>query len=71
LDAYTDFADCLGDKELSEIEKDKDRTAVREIAKILKVAGYTIVEASRSALHRRGAQLPSLEAGRTQAAARK
>jgi hypothetical protein len=58
LDAYTDFADCLGDKELSEVEKDKDRVAVREIAKILKVAGYTIVEASR-------------EAGRTRAAARK
>ena len=58
LSAYADFADRLGDKELSEAEKDKDRAAVREIPTILKVAGYTIVEA-RS------------EAGRARAAAQK
>ena len=58
LSAYADFADRLGDKELPEAEKDKDRAAVREIATILKVAGYTIVEA-RS------------EAGRARAAAQK
>jgi hypothetical protein len=58
LSAYVDFADRLGDKGLPEAEKDKDRAAVREIPTILKVAGYTIVEA-RS------------EAGRARAAAQK
>jgi hypothetical protein len=58
LSAYADFADRIGDKELPEAEKDKDREAVREIPTILKVAGYTIVEA-RS------------EAGRARAAAQK
>jgi hypothetical protein len=58
LSPYADFADRLGDKELSEEEKEKDRAAVREIPTILKVAGYTIVEA-RS------------EAGRARAAAQK
>jgi len=58
LAAYADFADRLEDKELSEEEKDKDRIAVREIPTILKVAGYTVVEASS-------------EAGRARAAAQK
>jgi hypothetical protein len=49
LGAYADFVERLGDKELSEEEKDKDRTAVREIPAILQVAGYTIVEASSEA----------------------
>jgi hypothetical protein len=56
LDAYTDFADRLGDKGLPEVEKDKDRAAVREIATILKVAGYTIVEASSEAGRARAAE---------------
>ncbi|MGD0788156.1 MAG: RyR domain-containing protein [Terracidiphilus sp.] len=42
-EAYGDFGDRLGDKELPPEEKDKDRTAVREIPTILKAAGYTIV----------------------------
>ena len=58
LGAYADFAERLGDKELPEVEKNKDRAAVREIATILRVAGYTIVQA-RS------------EAGRVRAAAEK
>ena len=45
LVAYAGFAERLGGKELPEEEKDKDRAAVREIPAILKVAGYTIVEA--------------------------
>jgi hypothetical protein len=58
LEACIDIAERLGDKELPDVEKDKDRIAVREIATILKVAGYSIVEASS-------------EAGRARAAARK
>ena len=42
-----EFAEHLGAEELSEEEKEKDRTAVREIAKILAQAGYTIVEARK------------------------
>jgi len=49
LSAYADFADRIGDKELPEEEKEKDRTAVREIPTIFKVAGYTIVEARSEA----------------------
>src|SRR5664280_1460302 len=55
---YAGFAECLGDEDLPEVEKEKDRTAVRNIATILKDTGYTIVEA-RS------------EAGRIRAAAQK
>jgi hypothetical protein len=58
LAAYADFADRLGDADLPEKEKEKDRTVVREIPAILKVAGYTIVEASS-------------EVGRARASARK
>jgi hypothetical protein len=58
LTGYADFANRLGDPELPEIEKEKDRVAVKEIPTILKVAGYSIVEA-RS------------EAGRARAAAQK
>ena len=58
LAAYAGFVEPLGDKELPEEEKEKDRTAVLEISTILRVAGYTIVEA-RS------------EAGRARAAAQK
>jgi hypothetical protein len=45
LTPYAGFADRLGPVELSEAEKEKDRTAVRKIAAILADAGYTIVEA--------------------------
>jgi hypothetical protein len=45
LEAYSGFVDRLGKEELPQAEKEKDRTAVREIPAILKVAGYTIVEA--------------------------
>jgi hypothetical protein len=58
LAPYAGFAEYLGEAELSEEEKEKDRTAVRKISSILKNAGYTIVEA-RS------------EAGRARAAAQK
>lgn len=54
--AYADFADRLGDKELPEAEKDKDRAAVREIPTILKVAGYAIVEARSEAGRARAAE---------------
>jgi hypothetical protein len=43
LAPYADFVECLGDRELPEDEKEKDRTAVRKIAAILKDTGYTIV----------------------------
>jgi hypothetical protein len=45
LAPYAGFAEHLGAEELPEEEKEKDRTAVREIATILTHAGYTIVEA--------------------------
>jgi hypothetical protein len=45
LAPYTDFIEALGSDELPEEEKEKDRVAVREIATILNLAGYTIVEA--------------------------
>jgi hypothetical protein len=45
LTPYAGFAEQLGAEELSEEEKDKDRTAVRKIATILAHAGYTIAEA--------------------------
>ena len=45
LTPYAGFAEQLGDGELPEEEKEKDRTAVRKIATILAQAGYTIVEA--------------------------
>lgn len=54
---YAGFTEYLGTEELPEDEKEKDRTAVREIATILKCAGYTIVGArregsgSRTAVH--------------------
>jgi RyR domain len=47
LAPYAGFAEYLGDAELPEEEKEKDRTAVRKISAILKHTGYTIVE-SRS-----------------------
>src|ERR1035437_601983 len=45
LTPYAGFAERLGTEELSEAEKEKDRTAVRKIPTILAHAGYTIVEA--------------------------
>jgi hypothetical protein len=45
LAPYAGFAERLGAKELPEAEKEKDRTAVRQIATILAHAGYTIAEA--------------------------
>jgi len=42
---YAGFAEHFGIEELPEEEKEKDRAAVREIATILKHAGYTIVGA--------------------------
>jgi hypothetical protein len=45
LAPYTGFAEYLGDTELPEEEKEKDRTVVRKISAILKHTGYTIVEA--------------------------
>jgi hypothetical protein len=49
LSEYAGFAECLGDKELPEEEKDKDRTAIRGIARILNETGYTIVGARGTA----------------------
>jgi hypothetical protein len=49
LPLYPDIAPYLGTGELSEKEKEKDRTAVRKIATILALAGYTIVEARSKA----------------------
>ncbi|HET6816325.1 MAG TPA: RyR domain-containing protein [Mycobacteriales bacterium] len=48
------FADAVGDEELSEAEKEKDRDVVRAIPHILAVAGYTIDSLSpdRPALRR-------------------
>ncbi len=43
IDDYVDFATCLGEAELPEAEKEKDRTAVRGIARILNECGFTIV----------------------------
>jgi hypothetical protein len=43
LAPYKGFEDRIGDAELSEAEKEKDRAAVRGIVPILKEAGYTIV----------------------------
>jgi len=45
LAAYTGFAESLGIEELPEEEKEKDRTAVRQMATILTRAGYTVVGA--------------------------
>jgi hypothetical protein len=45
LAPYAEFAEHLGAEELPEEEKEKDRTAVRQMATILAQAGYTIVEA--------------------------
>jgi hypothetical protein len=45
LTPYAGFAEQLGAEELSEEEKEKDRTAVHKIATILAHAGYTIEEA--------------------------
>ena len=55
LASYEGFADCLGIEELPEEEKEKDRTAVREIAAILTRAGYTIVGASSKGWQTRAA----------------
>jgi hypothetical protein len=45
LSPYAGFAEFLGEEELPEVEKEKDRIAVRKIATILKDSGYTIIEA--------------------------
>jgi len=42
LDDYAGFAESLGDEELSQPEKEKDRSAIRGMVRILGVAGYTI-----------------------------
>ncbi len=55
VSAYADLADHLGEKELPEDEKEKDRIAVREIPTILKAAGYAIVEARSEAGRARSA----------------
>jgi hypothetical protein len=39
---YGRFAECIGDGELSEEEKEKDRDVVRAIPRILSLAAYTI-----------------------------
>ena len=49
LASYAGFAQYLGDEELPDAEKEKDRTAVRKIETILKHAGYTIVDAHSEA----------------------
>jgi len=49
LNPYKGFADCLGDEQLSESEKDKDRAAVRGIARILNETGYTVAGAQSKA----------------------
>jgi len=54
LSPYAGFAEHLGTEELPEEEKEKDRTAVREIAAILNHAGYTIVGARSGAGRARG-----------------
>ena len=51
LAQYAGFAEYLGIEELSEEEKEKDRIATREIATILKHAGYTIVGARNKGGH--------------------
>ncbi len=45
---YEGFEDRLGTDELSEEEKDKDRVAVRNIPRILKKGGYTILPPVKS-----------------------
>ena len=45
IDDYKEFAGSLGNEELPEKEKDKDRSAVQGMARILNVAGYTITGA--------------------------
>jgi hypothetical protein len=42
LSDYAGFADRLGPEELSQEEKDKDRAAVKGIARILNETGYTV-----------------------------
>jgi hypothetical protein len=48
LTAYAGFEDRLGQEELSEEEKEKDRDAVRNIGQIVALAGYTIVAQQNS-----------------------
>ena len=55
LAPYMGFAQYLGDEELPEAEKEKDRTAVRKIETILKYAGYTIVGARNKGRQARAA----------------
>jgi len=45
LDDYKGFADVLGEQELPDEEKDKDRSVVKAMARILNIAGYTITGA--------------------------
>jgi hypothetical protein len=45
LTPYEGFIEKLGQEELSTEEKDKDRAVIRNIGPILRIAGYTIVEA--------------------------
>ena len=47
LDDYGGIVDHLGPEVLSEDEKEKDRAAVRGIARILNETGYTVVDAPR------------------------
>ncbi|MGD0736470.1 MAG: RyR domain-containing protein [Terracidiphilus sp.] len=51
LDDYRGFAEVLGEQELSNEEKDKDRSAVRGMARILNIAGYTITGAHSKTKH--------------------
>ena len=48
LTAYAGFEDRLGQEELSEEEKEKDRDAVRNFGQIVALAGYTIVAQQNS-----------------------
>lgn len=57
LAPYAGLAEFLGDKDLPEAEKEKNRTAVRKIAAILKDIGYTIVEARSEAGRARAADM--------------
>lgn len=49
LDDYVGFAERLGEEGLSEEEKEKDRSVVRGMIRILNVAGFTITGANSKA----------------------
>jgi hypothetical protein len=61
LEDYAGFAERLGQEELSEEEKEKDRSAVRGMIRILNVAGYTIAGAHSKAAQSKKNQDPAIE----------